>query len=121
MKYHPRFTPAVLLLAGLIGSALLITFVPVEAQSPLDLIYELPMVNLHSSAANAVGGYDNIPLTIDVNGDGLPDLVMSARHPWNNTWEQFVYLNNGNGWDKVYECNRADATSPWTGDCDWRN
>jgi hypothetical protein len=38
-----------------------------------------------------------------------------------NGWSQIVYLNNGNGWDEVYSCERANLQSPWVGDCDWRN
>lgn len=96
---------------------------PVWAQTPPDdLTYPLPIVSLHGSAINAhSGGHETIPITIDVNGDGLVDLVMSENNKQTGAWQQYVYLNNGNGWDQVYECNKADFSSPWTGDCDWLN
>jgi len=112
------------LLVGLsvCGVAALGIWSTARAQTPPDdLIYELPLVPLHSSAASNDGGYYSIPLTVDLNGDGLVDLVSSVHDRIANGWSQIVYLNNGNGWDEVYSCERANLQSPWLGDCDWRN
>ncbi len=45
----------------------------------------------------------------DINGDNLPDYVMSQNTidgaNWNSqNYEACVYLNNGNGWTKAYVC-----------------
>lgn len=42
----------------------------------------------------------------DVNGDNLPDYVWaySIFDSGIQTYEGCVYLNNGNGWTKAYEC-----------------
>lgn len=122
MKHKHTLTPLVLSLAGLAAAFAWACLVPARAQTPPpDLIYELPLTQLHSSAVNQQGGYDSVPLTVDVNGDGLTDLMFSQYNRIDGNWQQYVYLNNGNGWDKVYECERATTVSPWIGDCDYRN
>ena len=96
-------------------------FSQAQAQTPPPgLVFELPMVEIHGTSPLPTGGYESLPITVDVNGDGLLDILMSDHNSQNNRWRQYVYTNNGNGWDKVYYCNRDDS-GPWVGDCDYRN
>lgn len=46
------------------------------------------------------------PMFQDVNGDNLPDYVWaySIYDSGQQLYEGCVYLNNGSGWDKAYEC-----------------
>ena len=104
-----------------VGGLARIAFYPVHAQTPpVGLLFELPMIDIHGSVPRATGGYDSVPLMIDVDANGYADIVMSDYSPVHQTWTQYVYLNNGNGWDKVYQCSRT-REGVWSGDCDDRN
>ncbi len=50
---------------------------------------------------------------LDVNGDGLLDWIYKTPSA------EYIYLNNGAGWDLVLDCNRVDDI--WFGDCAYRN
>ena len=56
----------------------------------------------------------------DINGDGLPDYVYvnhSANTASNNE-QDCVYLSNGTGWTKAYQCVAVAGTTPrYYGDC----
>lgn len=50
---------------------------------------------------------NNKPLQGDINGDGLIDIYFSTGDPGANSGVfQYVYLNNGHGYDFVYLCER---------------
>jgi hypothetical protein len=61
-------------------------------------------------------GHEFLPLLMDVNGDGLPDLTLQKNFNGdyrstspNTFWEQKVWLNNGAGFTIVSDC-----TYGWT-------
>jgi hypothetical protein len=78
------------------------------------------------------GGYAYSPSYVDINGDGLVDMMYSAPSGLDNSsnsvsWFQMVALNNGEGFDVVYTCmeRRIQEGSPtyptyrmeYQGDC----
>lgn len=57
----------------------------------------------------------------DVNGDNLPDYVyafntINGGNTLVQTYMACVYLNNGAGWDKAYQCYAVTQTDVSTGD-----
>jgi hypothetical protein len=59
------------------------------------------------------------PSQMDINGDGLSDLIFSSTYAYNNRF-QYVLLNNGQGFEKAYVCrfHRNDyEPDTYTGDC----
>lgn len=98
--------------------------------------YALPLdVNLHNLIGNlgqSQSMHDSIiakyakatPLFQDINGDGLVDIVYSYYYNGYSNYsgggnvdvtDQYVMLNNGQGFDLVYKCNRNG--NHYTGDC----
>lgn len=58
--------------------------------------FALPAIPMHNN------GY---PIQIDMNGDGLLDLVYSTVYT--SGASQYVLLNNGQGFDAAYLCNKS--------------
>lgn len=94
----------------------------------LRLYYMLPRSNVYngnSTWANAaMGGAGSGPYlqTLqDINGDNLPDYVFAMNQTFAGTNELgsqhfgCVYLNNGSGWTKAYECYAQTQTDVQTG------
>ena len=57
----------------------------------------------------------------DVNGDNLPDYIYTYNtiNGGSNLYQNYmgcVYLNNGAGWDKVYQCYAVTETTVDTGE-----
>jgi hypothetical protein len=56
------------------------------------------------------------PLFVDVNGDGLIDMLYSRMLYDGLSATQFVALNTGSGWEYVYVC-RRNSQGYYYGDC----
>lgn len=83
--------------------------------------YALPAVNYFSFIANGSSSY-YLPLSVDVNADGLLDSIYSKIvQDYNGTVnqaDQYVLLNTGNGYNLVYICRKDDSLNPiYKGDC----
>lgn len=69
------------------------------------------------------GATNGPPISVlqDINGDNLPDYLYSLNSASGGSTQltsvhfACVYLNNGNGWTKAYECYAATATDIQTG------
>lgn len=63
----------------------------------------------------------NISTLQDINGDNLPDYLFASNqigagsNDTSSTHFACVYLNNGNGWTKAYECFAFTVTDNQTG------
>jgi hypothetical protein len=80
--------------------------------------YALPDVRIHGfSYVTQSGSKTIIPQFTDWNGDGLLDMIYSVTTDGNNIsdWKQFVLLNNGQGFDNVYTCQKSSYY--FYGDC----
>ncbi|MDP2691886.1 MAG: hypothetical protein Q8O95_05820 [bacterium] len=74
---------------------------PVLANKIDYLPYALPKEEIFSFTYNGKTG----PIIIDMNGDGLSDLVYSERGGQNGLdVTQYVLLNTGEGFERVYSC-----------------
>ena len=84
------------------------------------------------SYGNALSSSPYISTLQDINGDNLPDYVFAYNQTTvvgnsaNSTHVGCVYLNNGNGWTKAYECyattttdlnGQPISTPQYSGDC----
>jgi hypothetical protein len=62
--------------------------------------FSLPATTLHNNG---------LPMQMDMNGDGLMDFIFS--HIYTSGSSQYVLLNNGQGFDTAYICNRKYDTN----------
>jgi hypothetical protein len=78
--------------------------------------YSLPAVLILGQVYKNINGTEYYgPMNMDINGDGLPDLVYSFSELGSNAWKQYVALGNGSGYDVVYSCDFNG--SRFYGDC----
>jgi hypothetical protein len=89
-----------------------------SSATPAEFVpYGLPPVHLFSS------GYNNslMPIVMDINGDGLSDLVYSQMPEYyldRYNGKQYVLLNTGSGFEKAYYCRySANGATQYSGDC----
>lgn len=83
--------------------------------------YALPAVNYFTFTVNGSSSY-YLPITVDVNADGLLDSIYSkVVQDYNGTVsqaDQYVLLNTGSGYNLVYICRKDDSSNPiYKGDC----
>lgn len=87
-----------------------------------DLEYALPAVN-QFNYVNIGSYYYYSPVHMDMNGDGLLDMVYSkvdygGYPPVPTKSEQYVMLNTGSAFDLVYVCYYYSTSNPkYQGDC----
>ena len=62
-------------------------------------------------------GWRNL-FPMDVNGDGLTDLLLQAKHGHHDS---FLLINNGNGFDTVQNISNSYGMSRGIWDGGWRN
>jgi hypothetical protein len=98
---------------------------------PYALPYDINMYNIVGSMYNGnsieaslmSNQITTTPLFQDINGDGLADLIYSGPekivgdYTFNQNRNQYVLLNNGEGFDLVYFCKRELISARFTGDC----
>jgi len=67
------------------------------------LPYALPAINIHNNGN---------PSQMDMNGDGLLDMVYSYYN--GNHGNQYVLLNTGSGFEMVYSCRKTTDYGPYS-------
>ena len=85
-----------------------------NSRNPNDTIFNVLNRLYYSGETNNVGYNFRYNTTIDINGDGLIDVLYHYYHKHTSRRNYEVYLNNGNGFDRTYYC-YYDGT--YTGDC----
>lgn len=77
----------------------------------------LPQINLFQVTVDGSARY-KMPIQMDVNGDGLSDLVFSSV---SNQYLQYIYTNTGGQFEQTYYCNQTynaiDNINYFYGDC----
>lgn len=86
--------------------------------SPLPEINYFQVTSYHITGQSGLR-YEFHPIQMDLNGDGLQDLIFRRRNHTNGNIEEYIYTNTGGSFKRTYYCNEYISGTEYyyRGDC----